>query len=157
NVVQNRQADSPDFWNTAWSLQIIRGAILFVVCLLATLPLAHLYDASILAIAIPVSALYFLISSLNSISIFLLQRRLQLAKLNLFETSIEFVSAVAHIVLAYISPTLWALLIGGLTAATFRMIGSHFLLSEVRHKLFISKDFAFQIFTFGKWVFLSSV
>lgn len=157
NVVQNKNADDPKFWDTAWSLQIVRGAMLFVVCLAASLPLAHFYDASILMIAVPVSALYFLLSSLNSISIFVVQRRLQLAKLNLFETSIELISAVAHVVLAYISPTLWALVLGGLIGTIARTIGSYFLLPGLRHRFSISTEYASQIFGFGKWIFLSSI
>lgn len=157
NVVQNKNADDPTFWNTAWSLQLIRGGILFVVCLAAAIPLAHFYDTSILMLAVPVSALYFLISSLNSVGIFLVQRRLQLAKLNLFETTVEFVSAFAHVVLAYFSPTLWALVVGGLTASVARMIGSYFLVPGLQHRFFISKNYAAQIFGFGKWIFISSI
>jgi O-antigen/teichoic acid export membrane protein len=157
NVVQNKNADDPEFWNTAWSLQLIRGAILFFVCLAASLPLAHFYDTTILMVAIPMSALYFLFSSLNSISIFLVQRRLQLRKLNTFETSIEFISALAQVVLAYFSPTLWALVLGGLTGTAARMIGSYFLLPGLRHRFLISRKYAWQIFGFGKWVFLSSI
>src|SRR5205085_12111144 len=97
------------------------------------------------------------LSSLNSISIFLVQRRLQLAKLNIFETSVEFISALAHVILAYFSPTLWALVLGGLTAAVTRLVGSYFLLPGLRHTFSISKEYAWQIFGFGKWIFLSSI
>lgn len=157
NVVQNKNADDPKFLNTAWSLQLIRGAILFFFCLAASLPLAYFYDATILMIAVPVAALNFLFGSLNSVSLFLMHRRLQLRKLNTFETSIEFVSAMAHVVLAYLSPTVWALVLGGLTATFTRMIGSYFLMPELRHTFSISKEYAWQIFRFGKWIFLSSI
>src|SRR5215212_8946226 len=52
NVVQNKNADDPNFWNTAWSLQLVRGAILFVLCLAASAPLAYFYDSSILMVAV---------------------------------------------------------------------------------------------------------
>lgn len=157
NVVQNKNADDPRFWDTAWSLQLVRGGVLFVACLAVALPLAHFYDTSILMIAVPVSALYFLIVGMNSISIPLLRRRLQLARLNIFETSVELFSSVSHVLLAYLSPTLWALVFAGLIASTSRMVGSYFLLPGLRHRFIISKDYASQIFSFGKWIFLSSI
>lgn len=157
NVVQNKNADDPRFWNTAWSLQVIRGAMLFVVCIAGALPLAHFYDSSILLIAVPVTAFYFLISGLNSISIFLAQRRLQLARLNIFETSVELVSALAIVLLAYMSPTLWALVLGNLIGSASRMLGSYFLLPGHPHKFGFSREYASQIFRFGKWIFLSSI
>ena len=88
---------------------------------------------------------------------FLIQRRLQFAKLNAFELVVESISAVAHVILAYLSPTVWALVLGGLVASAARTIGSYFLLSDVRHKFYISKEYAWQIFTFGKWIFISSI
>src|SRR4051812_10436092 len=40
NIVQNKCADDPDFYNTAWSLQAIRGPVIWAACTAASLPLA---------------------------------------------------------------------------------------------------------------------
>jgi O-antigen/teichoic acid export membrane protein len=157
NIVQNRNADDPNFYNTAWSLQLIRGLLLWVVCCAAALPLAHFYQTPILVLVLPVAALYFVFWGFSSISSFLLQRRLQFAKLNSFEVILEFISTVAHVVLAYLNPTVWALVFGGLVVSVARMIGTYLLLPDVRQKFHISKQYAWQIFTFGKWIFLSSI
>src|SRR5262249_40025052 len=111
----------------------------------------------LLLVVVPVAALYFVFSGATSISVFLLQRRLVFSRFNIFEILVEVVSAAAHILFAIFSPTVWALVFGGLAAVMSRMIGSYFLLSDVSIKLVIYKKYAWQIFTFGKWIFISSM
>ena len=45
NIVYNKNADDPDFYNTAWSLQFIRSVVLWLVFLAAAVPLAQFYQS----------------------------------------------------------------------------------------------------------------
>ena len=157
NIIQNKNGDDPDFYNTAWTLQLIRGPVLWLLCSAAAVPLAHLYSAPILALVLPIAALYFICLGFTSISVPLTQRRLKFARLNSFDLFFEFSSAVAHVLFSYLSPTVWALVFAGLVPHTVRMITSYFLLPGLRLRLFISKEYAWQIFTFGKWIFFASL
>ena len=38
NIIHNKNADDPRFYNTAWTLQLIRGFVLWVACSLAAVP-----------------------------------------------------------------------------------------------------------------------
>ena len=157
NIVHNRSADKQDFYDTAWSLQLLRGVFLWVACAALAIPIAHFYEVQILALILPVAGLAFVLAGISSTSRFLLQRRLQLAKLNAFDVAVGFITAIAHVVFAYISPTIWALIYGGLVAYAAGAIGSYFLLPDVRHRFHVSKQYAWEIFTFGKWIFISSI
>src|SRR5262249_5989257 len=157
NIVQNKNAEDPNFYDTAWTLQLIRGFLLWIACCAAAVPLAQLYQAPILSLVLPVAGLYFVFGGLSSISPFLLQKRQQLARLNAFDVIITFVSAIAHVVFAYLSPTIWALVLGGVVASAATMIGSYFLLPDLRHRFYIFKQYAWEIITFGKWIFISSL
>jgi O-antigen/teichoic acid export membrane protein len=157
NIIQNKNAEDPKFYNTAWTLQVIRGPFLWLICCAAAIPLAHLYAIPILPFILPVAALYFIFLGFSSISIPLVQKRLQFGRLNVFELFFEFISALAHVLFAYLNPTVWALVLGGLVAPAARMIGSYFLLPNLQHKFYISKHYAWQIFRFGKWIFLASL
>ena len=108
NIIQNKNGDDPDFYNTAWTLQLIRGPVLWLLCSVAAVPLAHLYSAPILALVLPIAALYFICLGFTSISVPLTQRRLKFARLNSFDLFFEFSSAVAHVLFSYLSPTVWA-------------------------------------------------
>lgn len=157
SVISNKDADKPEFYNTAWSLQIIRGFLLWVVFLAASIPLSHAYDAPILSSVLPVISLYFVLAGFTSMSVFLVVRRMQVSRLNALDVFLETISAAARIGLAYISPTIWALVLGSFVLPIARLIGSYFLVPGLRHKFFISKDYAWQLFAFGKWIFLSAV
>jgi O-antigen/teichoic acid export membrane protein len=120
-------------------------------------PIAYFYHTPTLAFVLPVAALYFIFVGSSSISISLLQRRLQFVTLNVFELFFELISALAHMLFAYLNPTVWALVLGGLVPPAARMIASYFLLPELQHRFYISKHYAWQIFGFGKWIFLASL
>ena len=157
NIIHNKNADDPRFYNTAWTLQLIRGFVLWVACSLAAVPLAHFFDAPTLAFVLPVAAFYFVILGFSSVSIFLLQRRLQLGRLNIFDIVVEFVSASAHLLFSYLSPTIWALVFGGLVSAGAKTVGSYFVLRNMRQSLYVSKAYVLQIFSFGKWIFIATL
>src|SRR6185312_14719419 len=59
NIVQNVNAEDPDFYNTAWTLQVLRGVLLWGACCALALPLAHIYDNPLFAAILPIAGLYF--------------------------------------------------------------------------------------------------
>ena len=40
SIIYNRNAENPDFYNTAWTLAAIRGVILWIVACVVTVPVA---------------------------------------------------------------------------------------------------------------------
>jgi O-antigen/teichoic acid export membrane protein len=157
NIICNKNADDPEFYNTVWSLQVIRCLILCVIFLAAAVPAAHFYQSPVLNYVMPVTGLGFLFMGFTSISPNFVRKRMQFAKLNAYETIVSFTHAASHILLALISPTIWALVFGSLCSSLAAMIGSYFLLKDVRLRFIISKRFVWQILEFGKWLFISSI
>lgn len=157
NMISNRNAEDPKFYNTVWTLQVGRGVILFIACLAVAYPLSRFYETPILATALPVAALYFLFAGFQSASMFLLQKRLRVATTSLMEIAMTSVSSAATVALAFVWPTIWALIYGNVFAIAVQTIVSHFIIRDVRHRFFISKEYLRQIVSFGKWVFVSSI
>jgi O-antigen/teichoic acid export membrane protein len=157
NLIQSKDAEDPDFYNTAWSLQLIRSFFLWLAFSAAAIPMAQFYQSPILLYVVPVTAFNIIFAGLTSVGRSLLQKRLQIARLNLFETTIAVISSAAHIILAWISPTVWALVFGSLFGSFASMIGSYYLLRDVKQRFHISKEYSLQIIHFGKWIFISSI
>jgi O-antigen/teichoic acid export membrane protein len=157
NIIYNKNANDPDFYNTAWSLQLVRGIVLWAIFCAAAVPVAKFYGSSILAPVMSVAALAFILFGLSSTSRFLLQKRMKYDTITIFETAVALAASVAQVTLAYFSPTIWALVVGALAGAATATIGSHFLLPDVRQRLFFSRKYAAQIMSFGKWIFASSI
>jgi len=157
NIIYNKDADDPEFYNTAWTLQLIRSVVLWLVFAAAAVPIAQFYQSPTLAAVVPVTSFLIVISGLTSISKFLLQKRLQILKLNVFEAVTGLINSIATILFAYFYPTIWALVFGSLFGSAVSTLGSYFLLPDVKQRLCFSKKYIKQILHFGKWIFASSI
>ncbi|MGO4834884.1 oligosaccharide flippase family protein, partial [Rhizobiaceae sp. 2RAB30] len=154
NIVHNSDGEKRRFLDTAWTIQILRGAVLFSLLFLAAAPLGQLYDLP--ASAIQFSALTLVIMGAASISIYLMQRRLQIVRLNLFDLAMDFVSVALVVGLALYSPTIWSLILANVLAAAIRTVATY-MLPHARNWLAWQPDYARQILSFGKWIYLASL
>jgi O-antigen/teichoic acid export membrane protein len=157
NIIYHPKANDPDFYNTAWSLQAMRSVVLWLMVFIVAAPAAAFYQAPILFYILPITGFGIVFSGFSSVSRHLLQKRMQVAKLNVFEMAMSVVSSAAHIVLAWLYPSIWALVFGGLVSSAISTLGSHFLLLDVKPKFQLSKRYSREILHFGKWIFVSSI
>jgi O-antigen/teichoic acid export membrane protein len=157
NIIYHKNANDPEFYNTAWTLQALRSIGVWLIALIAASPIAQFYHSPILLFVIPLTAFTSVLSGFSSISLSLLQKRLQIAKLNIFDTITASMGSVALVLFAYLSPTIWALVFGGLFGSMVRMIGTYFVLPDVKQRFYLSKQYVTEILHFGKWIFVSSI
>jgi O-antigen/teichoic acid export membrane protein len=54
SLIQNKRGGDPEFLNTAWSLQIIRGMGLWICCVIVAVPAANFYNEPRLVWLLPV-------------------------------------------------------------------------------------------------------
>jgi O-antigen/teichoic acid export membrane protein len=154
NVVQNKAGGRPEFYNTVWAMQIVRGTAIGLILFLCSGPIANLYSLPISAFQI--SAAILIVAGLASTSIFLLHRNMQLAKLNLFDLAQDGIGAAVLVAAALISPTVESLLAAVLLSQIIRSVWSHFLATE-RNEVQFNKFHAWEILIFGRWIFLASI
>ena len=135
NVVYSKNANDPEFYNTAWTLQLIRGIILWLCLSIAAIPVAKLYKSEILVLIIPIAGFASVLSGLTSISRSLLQRRLQVIRINIFEIIVALLSVFAQLTVAYFNRTVWTLVYGTLLGSIIYVIGSYLLISRRQAKI----------------------
>ena len=153
NVVNNPSGERPEFYNTAWTVQIARGLVLCAALGVAAPSLASAFRAPVEAIQI--GALTLAILGFTSTGVFMMQRRLQLARANLFELAQDVVSLICTLSAALISPTVWALLIGNVVATTLR-VATGYLLPTSANRPVLNRIFLGEILSFGKWIYVWS-
>src|SRR5215469_9911071 len=73
NIIHSPNALEPGFYNTAWSVQVIRSIVIWLIVLLAAVPAAHFYGAPILSDILPVSGFSMVLLGLAAVSPAILQ------------------------------------------------------------------------------------
>lgn len=157
NIVSNVRGSEPDFYDTAWTLQALRGIVLAISCFVLAVPVARFFNYPELAAILPVASLFFLFTGFDSTGRGLIQKQLQVARFGLFEIGLAFITLVVHVTVALITPTVWALVLGSVITGAATLILSYLYLPGLRHRVMIDRESARQLLKFGKWVFLSSI
>jgi O-antigen/teichoic acid export membrane protein len=157
NIVQSKWGAEPDFYNTAWTVQVIRGVLLWLASIVAGPLVANFYEIPILGEIFPTLGLLFVIAGLSSTSIFVLQKQMLVAKRNIFEVFFELIAAFVFISVAIFNPTIWGLVLSNIIAAAMRAAGTHFISKDLGNRFLISRGHLVEIVKFGKWIFFASV
>jgi O-antigen/teichoic acid export membrane protein len=157
SIVKDPRGGDPTFYNTAWTLQITRGGMLFLAAVAATVPISRLYENPELLWLLPTAATMFIINGVAPPALYLLQKRMAVRTLAIFNTFTAITSSVIHVALAIYTPTIWALLGGLLLSSAVSSAATFVLMKRRTLRLHVDRESRSAILHFGKWIFLSSL
>ncbi|GAA6614484.1 oligosaccharide flippase family protein [Scytonema sp. NUACC26] len=156
NIVNSKRGDDPDFLNTAWTLQIIRGIVIWIFGLLISFPFAKFYNDQRFLGLIPIVVLFSVLEGFSSTSVHTLHRRMELGKLSLYEFVLQASFLSTLIVLVWFYPNIWALAIGTLIGGLYKLISSYRLIPNYSNRFAWDRDAVKEILSFGRWMFIAS-
>lgn len=165
--IQHQGDLSRSYLNTLWTMQLIRGVVIWLLTIIIGLALLYAQAANLLEDASSYAdpLLPFLIAGAGSSAIFqglestkvITERRaLALARLSAIGLLSQIASMIIMISLAYFSPSAWALVCGGIAAAIVNSSLTHLSLPGEPDRLHFDPRIASQLLRSGKWIFLSS-
>lgn len=157
SIIQNPRGDDPRFLDTAWTVQFSRGIALWLFTGACALPMAAFYGHPELALLIPVASFSAVVAGVRSTKGYTAERNLDLARLTLIEVLAQIAALSIMVVWALWSPTVWALVAGGLVGATVDVGLGHLILRGYNGRFGLEKAALRALAQFGKWVFLSTV
>jgi len=162
NVIQNPRGDDPDFLNTAWTLQVIRGFCLFVGALALAWPISQFYSANDpkayeLAYLIPIAALTSIVDGFKSAKAMTAARHLRIKELIQIELIVSLFSVIFMLTLTWYMRSAFALAISSVMASCLASFLSYWMLKGPRSRFRWEKDSLLAIIAFGKWIFLSTL
>jgi O-antigen/teichoic acid export membrane protein len=159
SVIQSPRGDEPDFLNTVFTLQAIRGVGLWVIALLITWPMAIFYHDPRLEVLLPVLSFNTLLSGFYSTNLLTLSRHMGVRRLFAIDSSTAVVSLIVTIVWAYFRPSVWSIVGGQFAGTVYRLALSHTLsiAPGIRNRFGWDKGAINSIVHFGKWILLSTV
>jgi O-antigen/teichoic acid export membrane protein len=167
SIVQNKRGDDPNFVNTAWTLQIVRACLMWLVALAIAWPAQHFIypnDPELLFL-FPAVALCGLIGGFNSTALYTLNRHLRMGRITALNLTSQVSGLVTMVLLAWycqgqrsLAPyAVWSLVIGALLSQCVQTFGSHLLDPRVRNRLCWDRTAVHAVFHFAKWIFISTL
>ena len=167
NIVVHRRGHDPGFLNTVWTVQILRGILIWAAsaaCAVAVLLLKQagwfkpgtVYTDPQLPYIIVVFSFYVLIQGFESTKVQQARRNMQLEQITMIELVSQVAALIVMLILATAFRTIWALVVGSLAAATLKVIAGHIVLSGSQNRIAWDPSAWADILSFGKWIFLSS-
>ena len=155
-ILQDQRGDDPNFLNTVWTIQVIRGVCLWLGTCIIALPVAAFYGEPMLAQLLPAAGLTLLVSGLNPTRLDTANRHLMLGRVVLIDLLSQVIGIVVVVLLAWSMRSVWALVIGGVLGAAAKLVLAHVMLSGPANHLLWDRSVLHRLVHFGKWLFLST-
>ncbi len=155
-IIRNARGDDPDFLNTAWTIQIIRGIVLWLGACALAYPAAQLYDTPMLLMMLPVVGLNALVAGCAPTKVLQANRHMVLGRATVIELSTQAIGIICMVALAYMFVSVWALVFGGLLGTLARVAAQHIYMPGLKNRLQWDKTAVSELFNFGKFIFLST-
>lgn len=157
NIISTPGGDNPDFYDTAWTLQVMRGVVIAAVSILVAGPIARFFNYPALAQILPVASLFFIFTGFDSTTRGVAQKQLMIERLTWFQIILAVITLVAHVTCALVTQTVWSLVLGSVITGASTLVMSFLLIPGTRHRFMIDTAIAKRLMKFGKWVFFSSI
>ncbi len=168
NIIQSVRGDEQIFLDTAWTLQVARGVLLFIIALLISLgvyaadyyqlvPMNSVYADPTLPKIIAVLSLIPLISGFESTKLATASRHMRLDKLTMIELGCQTIALLAMVAFALIYQSIWALVFGTMLGAIAKVIAGYVVLPGPRNHFKWEKQAVSDLIHFGKWILLTTI
>ncbi len=156
-LIQNERED-PAFYNTAWTMQAVRGVLLWLIASAVAWPLSMWRDDwGPLLYLLPVAAFTSVFNGFRSTGWVTAQRRLDLRWLSIIKSGMSILRIATMGLVAWFSPTAWAMVAGLLVNSALVCVASHFLLPDIKNRFRFDREAFGQLIRYGKWLFLSTI
>lgn len=161
-IIQSERGEDPRFLRTGFTIQIARRLGLGLLCMALAAPVASLYAstgpmAAELTRILPLIGLSIMVDGFISMRAFLCRRRLTLGRLTLVDLAAQVFALVVMVVWAVVSPSVWALVAGNVAKSVAWVVLSHVALDGPRDRLGWDPSAARAMFSFGKWILISTL
>lgn len=167
-ILVSEEAEPPEFFQTCWTLQIIRGFGLFGIVFCLALGIYGLqqadfiaaesaYGAAELPMALGASGIMLLFMAGESVNMHVYAKQMRFAIPATISISYQLIYTSVSIMIAYYYPSIWALVIGGMVAGASRFFMSFTLLAGYHMKFCFHEKYTKDFVNHGKWILFQSV
>ena len=142
--------------DTAWTLAIARGLVLFTFLFLNAGWIASYFDNITLKPVLRAMSVTFLLAGFTNIGVIYFQKELNFKKKVILDSTADIAGAVSAVILALYIRNVWALVAGAITWVTVKCLASYWL-HPYRPRIRWDWPMAKSLLNFGKHIFWISV
>jgi O-antigen/teichoic acid export membrane protein len=168
NIIQSKRGEDQAFLDTAWVIQIFRGALVWLAASILSaglyvatqyhwLPQDSVYAHPLLPWVIVAYSASQFIGGFYPTRLLVAGRQFSLARVTQIEIAQQIIGLIIMVVWALLDRSIWALVGGTLLTAIIRLPLYHFFLPGQVNRWHWDVHAFKEILGFGKWVFLSSI
>lgn len=155
-IIHSPRGDDRDLLDTAWTLQIIRGGILFAVSILIAWPASKYYKEPQLASLVAVAGLGLVIRSFTPTRVHTMNRKLLLGRVTMLDLICQTFALCVTALASYVLRSAWGLLVGTLAGDLARVSLNFLFLPGHRHRLLLDRSALRELVHMGRWIFVST-
>ena len=145
-----------NYLNSAWTIMILRGFLLFIVLFSIAPLLAKFFNTPQAKSIIQVMSFSFLFQGFTNIGVVYFQKELEFNKQFFYRVSGTIADFIVSVSIALVFRSVWALVLGILAGKLVQFAASY-LLHPYKPKVQFDTSKVRELFNFGKWSFGSSV
>ena len=156
SLIRSPRGQERVFLDTVWSLQLIKGIVLWLALLLLAPALAAAYGREEIRQTVPVIGLSLLIAGFESTKTRQASRALQAKTVTLVELASQALGVSVMIGWAVWWPSPWALIGGHVGSTLSRVLLSHMAFPGEANRWRLEPSALREVVSYGSWVLLSS-
>lgn len=157
SIIQDGRSTDRAFLDTAWTIQILRGLVLWLASCALAWPMAQFYGQPQLMQYIPVAGLNAVILGFQTTKVAEANRDLKIGVQVMTDLGGQVLGIVVTILLALWWRDVWALVLGGLWGTLVTVVLQQAILPGPRNRLHWNSGMALSILHFGKYILVASV
>lgn len=162
-ILVSKGQEPAEFLQTCWTVQLIRGGIVFAVIVILSLGLYGLqlldfvapntvYGSAELPAALACSGLILLLASAESVNVYVYTRMMRFGLISIKNLIYQSMYMIFSVIIALFFPSVWALVIAGILASILNNSLSFILFKGEKMKICLDKASMKSIVGDGKWI-----
>ncbi|WP_406648512.1 oligosaccharide flippase family protein [Aliisedimentitalea scapharcae] len=155
-IAQSDRGDDPDFLNTAFSIQVVRGLILWATTALLAWPVSQFYNEPDLLVYLPIAGVGLAINGFMPTRVETAHRHLLVGRVTALDLISQALGILSMVVLAVITQSVIALVLGGVFQAFVTLALTQAFLPGMKNRFRWEAKAVHEQLHFGKWIFLST-
>lgn len=155
-ILQHKRGDDPAFLNTAFTIQVTRGVVLWLASAAIAYPASWFYGQPQLMWLLPVAGFSLFLHGLEPTRVDNAARHLRLGRLTALDLLSQVIGIASMVILAWATQSIWALVAGWIVSSGTRLALMTWALPGAKSKLGWEPAAARDLLHFGFWLFLST-